>query len=117
MLYLEVLNYWLFRWPRGLVGLWFRCPRTKSLPEIGVNGVVGLPLSLGRRDPIDADVVPLLLPEVLSFEIVYRVFWFCVESETPQIRLSELPKLLVVLLCFALALVENFVNIFFRDLN
>lgn len=117
ILYLEVLNYGLFRWPRGLVGLYFRCPRAECLPEIGVDGVVGLPLSLRRRDPIHANVVPLLLPEVLSFEIVYRVFWFCVESEIAQTRLSDFIHLLVVLLCLLLAMAENFVNIFVRDLN
>ena len=105
ILYLEVLNYGLFRWPRGLVGLGFRCPRAECLPEVGVDGVVGLPLSLRRRDPVDADVVPLLLPEVLSFEIVHRVLRLCVEGELAQGRLPELSKLLVDLLRLFLALV------------
>ena len=42
----------------------------ECLPEVGVDGVVGFPLSLGRRDPVEADFVPLFFSEVLALELV-----------------------------------------------
>ena len=115
--YLEVLNYGLFGRPRRFVSLGFRRPHAECLAEVGVDGVVGLPLSLRWGDPIDANVVPLLLPEVLSLKIVDRILWLRIESELAQGRFPELTKLLIVFFRPALALLKNFVNILFRYLQ
>ena len=99
------------------MGLWFRRPHAECLAKVSVDGVVGLSLSLRWGDPVDANVVPLLLPEVLSLEIVDRVLWLGIESELAQGRFPELTKLLIVFFRPALALLKNFVNILFRYLE
>lgn len=51
---LEVLDVWLLGGTRSLRRFGLADPQ--SFSEVGIHGVVGLPLSLGRLDPVGNDL-------------------------------------------------------------
>ena len=108
---LEVLHDGLLRGPGCLVCLGLGRTRSQRLLEVGVDGIVGLALSLRWRDPVQADIVALLLPEVLALEVVQGRLVLRVQRELPERGLAEGGQLLVFLLGLGLARLEQLVDV------
>ena len=64
--------------------LLLRLALPQRLTEVRIHRVVGLTLALRRGDPVLADLLALLLAEVLALKVVERLLGFGVQGEVTQ---------------------------------
>ena len=109
---LEVLNNGLFGGTRRLVGLGLNIALTQRLLEVRINGVIGLAFTLRRRNPVGANFFSLLLAEILALKLVQAgALGLGVQGEVAEAGLAQRGQFLVLLSCFTLSLVQQFVNV------